>query len=139
LKPGKEPAGLAMDRKNRRLFSTCHNEKMVVVDADNGHVIATPAIGKGTDACIFDPDTGLAFSSNGDGTLTIVQAKDGDKYEVVANVHTEPGARTMALDSKTHEIYLVTARAKPANPDAARQRQRRTFEPGSFVVLEVGK
>ena len=70
--PGTAPSGLAMDRKQRRLFSTCHNEKMVVLDADNGKVLATPVIGKGTDACVFDPDSGLAFSSNGDGTLTIV-------------------------------------------------------------------
>src|SRR5713101_7037540 len=111
-----EPTGMAMDRANRRLFVTCHNEKMAVLDADSGKIIATPTIGKGTDACIFDPDTKLAFSSNGDGTLTIVEEESPDKFPVVANVKTEPGARTMALDSKTHSIYLCTAKQKPAPP-----------------------
>jgi DNA-binding beta-propeller fold protein YncE len=126
--PGKNPSGLAMDRANRRLFSTCRNQKMVVMDADTGKVLATPSIGKGTDACAFDPDTGLAFSSN-DGTLTVVRQAGKGKYEVAEEVKTEPRARTMALDPKTHQLFLVTARAKP---------QRRQFEPGSFVVLVVG-
>jgi YVTN family beta-propeller protein len=133
-----EPTGMAMDRATRRLFVTCHNEKMAVLDADSGKIIATPAIGKGTDACIFDPDTKLAFSSNGDGTLTVVEEESPDKFTVVANVKTEPGARTMALDSKTHSIYLCTAKQKPAPPGQG-QRGRRAYEPGSFVVLVVGK
>jgi YVTN family beta-propeller protein len=131
LGSGKEPAGLSMDRKNRRLFSTCHSENMIVLNADNGEVVATPKIGRGTDACIFDPETALAFSSNGDGTLTVVHEDDPGHFSVVANVPTERGARTMALDSKTHNIYLVTAKPK--------QGQRRAFEPGSFVVLVVGQ
>ena len=130
IAPGKDPAGLSIDRKQRRLFSTCHNEKMIVLDADSGKVLATPKIGKGTDASVFDPETKLAFSSNGDGTLTAVQT-DGADFPVVANVPTEPGARTMALDTKTHQIYLCTAKPKPG--------QRRAFEPGSFVILVVGK
>ncbi len=133
--PGKEPAGMAMDRKNRRLFVTCHNEKMVVLDADSGTVIATPSIGKRTDACIFDPGTNLAFSSNGDGTLTVVLEESPDQYKVVADVKTQVGARTMALDTKTHNIFLVTAKFKPAQPGA----KRRGIEPDTFVVLEVGK
>jgi len=130
LGPGKEPAGLSMDRKNRRLFSTCHSEHMVVLNADDGKVVATPKIGKGTDACVFDPETALAFSSNGDSTLTVVHEDDPDHFSVVANVKTEPGARTMALDAKTHNICLVTAKPKPG--------QRRQFEPNSFVVIVVG-
>lgn len=132
-----EPTGMAMDRANRRLFVTCHNEKMAVIDADSGKIIATPAIGKGTDFCTFDPDSKLAFSSNGDGTLTVVEAESPDKFTVVANVKTEPGARTMALDSKTHSIYLCTAKQKPAAPGA--KPGRRAFEPNSFVVLVVAK
>ena len=135
--PGKEPAGLAIDPAHRRLFSTCHNRMMVVLDADSGRVVAQPAIGRGTDACTFDPGTGLAFSSNGDGTLTVVQEETPDQFRVVANVQTRPGARTMALDPRTHTIYLVTARAKPAPPAARGERRRPTFEPGSFVVLVV--
>jgi DNA-binding beta-propeller fold protein YncE len=130
IAPGTEPTGLSIDKTKRRLFCTCHNDKMVVLDADSGHVIETVKIGKGTDACVFDPDTNLAFSSNGDGTLTVVGEKEG-KYEVMQNVATQAGARTMALDSKTHHIYLVTAKAKAG--------QRRSYEPDSFEVLEVGR
>jgi YVTN family beta-propeller protein len=133
-----EPTGMAMDRASRRLFVTCHNDKMAILDADTGKIIATPPIGKGTDFCTFDPDTKLAFSSNGDGTLTVVEEETPDKFTVVANVKTESGARTMALDSKTHSIYLCTAKQKPAPPGQG-QRGRRAYEPGSFVVLVVGK
>ncbi|MFL5243910.1 MAG: YncE family protein [Gemmataceae bacterium] len=136
IAPGEEPTGIAMDREKRRLFITCHNQKMVVLDADNGKVVGSAAIGKGTDACAFDQSAGLAFSSNGDGTLTVVEAKAGDKYKVVANVPTQVGARTMALDTKTHHIYLATARFKPL---PAGERGRPKMEPNSFVILEVGK
>jgi YVTN family beta-propeller protein len=135
LAPGEEPTGLAIDLANRRLFASCHNEKMVVMDADNGKVLATPAIGKGTDACVFDPEEHLAFSSNRDGTLTVVDTK-ADKFPVVANVKTQEGARTMALDTKSHNIYLATARFKPL-PQG--QRGRPGIEPDSFVILVVGK
>jgi DNA-binding beta-propeller fold protein YncE len=135
LAPGKEPAGLAMDRAKRRLFSTCHNQKMVVLDADSGKVLGSPEIGKGTDACAFDPDTGLAFSSNRDGTLTVVEEKPAGEFHVAANVKTQVGAKTMALDPKTHMIYLVTARFKP--PAAGEKRPG--IEPDSFVILVVGK
>ena len=120
-----------MDRTRRRLFATCHNQKMVVLDADSGRIVATPMIGKGTDACVYDPDTGLAFSSNVDGTLTIVREDSKAQYAVAENVTTQEGARTMALDPKTHNLFLVTARAKPG--------QKRVYEPGTFVVLVVGK
>jgi YVTN family beta-propeller protein len=130
LGEGKGPSGLAIDRKNRRLFATCGNQKMVVLDADSGEVIATLPIGRGTDACAFDPGPALAFSSNGDGTLTIVREESPAKFESVGNVPTQRGARTMALDSKTHRIFLATAKAKPG--------ERRSFEPGSFVILVVG-
>lgn len=89
----------------------------------------------GTDACAFDSDTGLAFSSNGDGTLTVVEERPADHFRVVANVPTQAGARTMALDPKTHNLYLATARFKPAVPGE----RRRRIEPDSFVILVVGK
>src|SRR5262249_38410467 len=120
------------------LFATCHNEKMVILDADSGRVVATPAIGKGTDACKFDSETGLAFSSNGDGTLTVVHEDDPDHFTVVANVTTQAGARTMAVDAKTHNVYLVTAKSKPAPAEGKAGGRRRSYEPGSFVVLVVG-
>jgi YVTN family beta-propeller protein len=131
LAPGKGPSGLAMDRAHKRLFSTCRNGKMVVLDAASGKVLATPAIGRGTDACAFDPGTGFAFSSNGEGTVTVVREAGKGKFEVVETVKTQRGARTMALDPKTHKLYLVTAKALPG--------QRWRFQPGSFVVLVVGK
>ncbi len=136
LAPGKEPSGLAMDRANRRLFASCGNEMMVVLDADSGKVIATPKIGKGTDACVFDPEAKLAFSSNRDGTLTVVEEQTPDKFRVVADVPTKVGARTMALDAKTHNIYLCTADFKPRAPG---EKGRPQPIPDSFVILVVGK
>jgi DNA-binding beta-propeller fold protein YncE len=136
--PGKEPVGLAMDRANRRLFASCGgNETMVILDADSGKVIASPKIGKGTDFCVFDPETKLAFSSNGrDGNLTIVEEQSPDKFQLVANVPTKLGARTMALDAKTHNIYLCTADFKPRAPG---EKGRPQQLPDTFVVLVVGK
>jgi DNA-binding beta-propeller fold protein YncE len=135
LGEGKAAIGLAMDTAKRRLFVTCGNEKMVVLDADGGKVLATLKIGRGTDAAVFDQELGLAFSSNGDGTLTVVGEKDGE-YKVIENVTTQAGARTCALDPKTHNIYLATAKQKAA-PGGAKGRPG--FEPNSFVVLVVGK
>ena len=144
--PGEEPGGLAMDRDSRRLFVSCGNKKMVVLDADSGKVVATLAIGAGTDAAGFDPGTHTAFSSNRDGTLTIVKEESPDKFEVAQNLKTEPGARTMTVDPVTHRIYLVTAKVKPApanrEPGEGGQkkgRRRPNFEPGSFTLIVVGK
>src|SRR6476646_4794488 len=101
LAPCTDPSGLAIDRKNRRLFVGCDNKMMAVVDADSGKVLATPAIGDGVDATDYDEETGLAFAScGGDGVLTVVKQESPDKYSVAENVKTEKGARTMALDSK---------------------------------------
>ncbi len=132
---GKRAVGLAIDRAKRRLFCSCGNQKMVVLDADEGKVLATLPIGRGTDYAVFDPGVGLAFSSNGDGSLTIVGEQDG-QYRVVDNVKTQPGARTCALDPKTHRIYLATARFKP---QAEGQKGRPAMEPNSFMVLVVGR
>jgi YVTN family beta-propeller protein len=143
LAPGEGPSGLAMDRKHRRLFAVCANEKMVVLDADSGRVVATPTIGKGPDAAAFDPGTGLAFSSNGrDGTLTVMQEQSADRFIAIATVPTQIGSRTMALDRKTHNIYLAAARfapqpAQPAGSNAPRQRP--TMEANSFVILVFGE
>jgi DNA-binding beta-propeller fold protein YncE len=135
LDPGKEPSGLAIDRANRRLFASCGNEMMVVLDADSGKVIANLKIGKGTDAAVFDPETKLAFSSNRDN-LTVVEEQSPDKFQLVGNVPTKAGARTMALDAKTHNIYLCTADFKPRAPGA---KGRPEMLPDTFVVLIVGK
>ncbi len=127
------PSGMAMDTKARRLFSVCGNRVMAISDPDKGMVIATVPIGAGPDGVVFDPGTGYAMSSNGDGTLTIVQ-QTGGKYDVVENVATERGARTIALDEKTHRAYLPTATAGQATGGG-----RAPYLPDSFKVLVVGK
>jgi YVTN family beta-propeller protein len=141
LAPCQEPSGLAMDIAHRRLFAGCHNQMMAVVDADSGKVIATPAIGDGVDANAFDPGTGFAFASNGQSaTLTVVHEDAPDKFSVVENVATQKGARTMALDLKSHEVYLVTADFAPAPPATNENpRPRMMPVPGTFVVLIYAK
>jgi len=139
LAPCEEPSGLAMDRKSRRLFSGCHNKMIAVTNADTGKVVATPAIGEGVDANAFDPGTQLVFSSNGDGTLTVVHEDSADKYTVAQNATTQRGARTMALDPDSHTVYLVTAEFDEAPPAEGQQRPRRTMKPGSFTLLVMEK
>lgn len=135
LAPCESPSGLAIDKEHRRLFAGCHNRMMAILNADTGKVVATVPIGQGVDANRFDPDTKLAFSSNGDGTLTVVHEDSPDKYTVVANVATKRGARTMALDRKTHNIFLDTAEFGPP----VEGQRRPSLKPGSFVVLVVGR
>ena len=133
LSPCVEPSGLAFDAKNRRLISVCSNRLMAISDPDAGKVLATPAIGTGSDGAAFDPGTGYAFSSNGDGTLTVVQQTAG-KWDVAENIATERGARTIAVDEKTHKVYLPTAKTAPSTGGG-----RATFLPNTFKVLVVGK
>ncbi len=130
LAPCESPSGLAIDREHHRLFSGCHNHMMAISDGEAGKVIATVPIGAGVDANRFDPGTGLAFSSNGDGTLTVVHEDSPDKFTAVGTVKTEPGARTMAIDLKSHTVYLVTAKLEPVPG----QRYPRPVA-GTFVVL----
>ena len=138
--PGEDPSGMAIDRKTRRLFIVCGNKKMVVMDADNGQIKATLPIGEGTDAAGFDSETKLAFSSNGDGTLTVIHADGGDKFSVMDNIATQRGARTMAVDNKTHKVYLATAQfGPPPAPTPERPRPRPSIVPNSFVILVFGK
>lgn len=139
MAPCEEPSGLAIDRRHRRLFAGCDNKTMAVVNADSGKVIATPPIGDGVDANAFDPETGYAFASCGEGVLTVVHEDSPEKYNVVANVPTQKGARTMALDEKTHRVYTVTANfGPPPPPTADNPRPRRTILPDSFVLLVLG-
>jgi DNA-binding beta-propeller fold protein YncE len=135
LKPCDGPSGLAIDVKNRKLFSVCGNRLMIVSDPDSGKVLATPAIGQGSDGVAFDPSTGYAISSNGDGTLTIVHEMGG-KWEVLENVATARGARTITLDEKTHNVYVPVAEPAPAPAGGGRGRG---YVPDSFKVLVVGK
>jgi DNA-binding beta-propeller fold protein YncE len=135
LTPAKTPTGLALDRRNHRLFVGCRSKHQVVVNTDTGKVVATLPIGDGVDACAFDPETGLAFSSCRDGTVTVIHQEGPDDYKVVETVKTRPGSKTMALDPKTHRLFLPGAefKAAPDNP-----RGRPSVVPGSFVVLVFG-
>jgi DNA-binding beta-propeller fold protein YncE len=139
LAPCDEPSGLAMDVKNRRIFSVCGNKVMAVSDPDSGKVIATVAIGQGADGAGFDPDRGLAFSSNGDATLTVVREVSG-KWQVLENATTQRGARTIAVDGKTHNLYLPAAQFGPAPaPTAQTPRPRPAILPDTFKILVVGQ
>lgn len=133
------PSGLAIDRAHRRLFSVCDNKKMAVTDADSGKSLATPTIGDGPDAAGFDPARHVAFSSNGDGTMTVVNTAS-DKFDVAQNLDTEKGARTMSVDTSDGRVYLVTAEFGP-RPAATTEnpRPRPAVVPDSFMVLVVGR
>ncbi len=135
LAPCEEPSGLAIDRKTRRLYAGCGNKMVGVINADTGQIVATPAIGDGVDANAFDPASNFVFSSNGEGTLTIIHEDSPDKYTVVENVPTKKSARTMGLDLKTHNVFLPAAEFDA--PAAGERRGK--MKPGSFVVLVVGK
>jgi DNA-binding beta-propeller fold protein YncE len=135
LAPCESPSGLSIDRKNRRLFSGCHNKVMAVVNADSGKVVATPDIGEGVDATAYDPGTGFALSSNGEGTVTVIKQDGPDKYTVLENVPTKSSARTMGLDLNTHNIVLPAAEFLPPKEGE----RRGSMKPGSFVLLLVAR
>ena len=126
-----EPSGLALDEELGHLFSVCGNKQMIVLDTRTGNQIARVPTGDGTDAAAFDPELKLAFASNGEGTLTVVRATNDGKYEVAENVETARGARTMALDPKSHKVYLATAELGPP----AEGQQRPSVKSGTFMVL----
>ena len=135
LAPCEEPSGLAIDIAHNRLFAACHNKMMAVVDALTGKIVATPAIGEGPDGAGFDPKTQLAFTSNGEGTLTVVREVSPGDFKVIDTVQTQKRARTIVLDPKSHDVFLVTADFNPpATPGT-----RGTIVPGTFRLLVYGK
>jgi DNA-binding beta-propeller fold protein YncE len=140
MAPCRGPVGLAYSAATRRLFAPCGNRMMAVVDADSGKVVATAPIGGRPDATAYDDARRLAFSSNDDGTLTIIADRGGDKYEVIQNVETERGARTMALDEKTHAAYISSAQLGPPpvpTPEDPKPTGHPTSLPGTFHVIVV--
>jgi len=140
IKPCEEPTGMGLDAEHHRVYSGCHNKVMAILDTEAGKVIATVPIGSGVDGNGFDPKTGLAFSANGDGTLSVVRESSPGRFEVVETVTTQRGSRTMAIDSRTHNIYLPAAQFSPQTaPPAVGSRQRPTMIKDSFAVLVVGK
>ena len=138
--PGEEPSGMAIDTAHHRIFCGCGNEKMIMLNTENGKVVAEVPIGRGVDACAFDPGTHLAFASCGDGTVTIAHEDSPDKLTVVQTLKTEPRAKTMALDPKTHKIYLASAKfgELPAGSGEKGGRKRPPMVPNSFKVLVYG-
>ncbi len=139
LAPCEGPTGLSIDVKGKKLFPVCGNKVMGVVDIPTFKVIASPAIGAGTDGGGFDAGTGLAFSANGrDATLSIVKLVGG-KYETVDTVPTAQGARTMAVDEKLHRVYLLAAEYGPAPEAKEGKKGRPPVIPDSFHILVVGK
>ncbi|MFL6354060.1 MAG: YncE family protein [Bryobacteraceae bacterium] len=136
LAPCEDPSGLAIDIAHKRLFAGCRNQLMAILDYTSGKVLATLPIGKGTDASRFDPGTGLAFASCGQGVITVVREDSPDRFSVAQTITTESGARTMALDLKTHAIYTVTARMRP--PAAATPQNPHPYPqpiPNTFTAL----
>jgi DNA-binding beta-propeller fold protein YncE len=136
IAPGESASGMAIDTAHHRLFLGCDNKLMVMMDSTSGKVVGSVAIGDGVDACAFDPDLQLAFSSCRDGTTTIAHEDGPDKLTVVQTLKTEYGARTMALDPKTHNIYLATAKYE-APTEGGGGRRRKTL-PDTFKVLVYG-
>ncbi len=133
------PSGLALDRKHRRLFSVCDDNVMVVTDADTGRQVAKLSIGAGPDAAAYDAERGLVFSSNGDGTLTVLKQNSADSYSEAQTVTTQKGARTMALDPSTGHAYTVTSEFGPApSATADAPHPRPAVIPGTFSVIVVG-
>lgn len=133
IAPGEEPSGLALDNETHRLFSVCGNKLMVVSDAEAGKVITTLPIGDGCDGVAFDPATKRAFSSNGEGTMTVVQEEPKDKFKVIETIPTQRGARTITIDKTTHHLYLSTAEYGEANSGE----RRPAMKPGTFTVLDI--
>jgi len=145
LAPGEEPTGLAFDPKQRKLFSTCANRKLVVMDADTGKVTQTLDIGPGPDGCIFDAEKGLIFCpGGGDGSLTIIRELSPGRYEVAKTVKTQVSAKTIAMDPNTHRLYLAAATPAPAATAPAKDANKkkgggRRYAPDSFCVVVVGE
>ncbi|CAN5608399.1 hypothetical protein BH10BAC4_BH10BAC4_14070 [soil metagenome] len=140
ISPCEEPTGLAIDQKSKRLFSVCHSGVMMVIDSEKGNIIAEIPIGKRVDGVVFDPTTKMAFSSNGEGTITVVEEVSPNKFKVFETIKTEPGARTIALDPKTHHVFVSTAQyGETPQATAEIPNPRPKIVPGTFMVLEYGK
>lgn len=137
LAPSEEPTGLSIDPTRHRLFAGCRNRTLVILDADDGRVLAHLPIGAGVDATAFDPETARVFASNGEGTLSIIGEKGPGEFAVLENVPTQKGARTLALDGRTHHVFLLAARFAPPPPATPeRPRPYPAIVPGSVTLLE---
>lgn len=134
--PCQDPSGLAIDRAHRRLFAGCRNRLMAVVDYKTGKVLGTVAIGGGVDANRFDPQTGLAFASCGEGAVFAAHEESPGKFTVAQTIHSERGARTMAIDLKNHIVYTVTAQfGPPPAPTTEHPHPYPTIISNTFALL----
>ncbi|MCX6246714.1 MAG: YncE family protein [Bacteroidetes bacterium] len=138
VSPGEEPSGLAIDSKENRLFVVCGNKLMIVLNADNGAVVAKLDIGDRVDGVSYDPVLKRVYSSNGEGTMTVVKEENKDSFKVLENFPTQKGARTITLNPKTHKIYLPVAEyGETPAPTKENQRPRPPVKPNSFTILEI--
>lgn len=138
--PGEEPTGLAIDTSTHRLFSVCHNELMIIVDANTGKVVSKVPIGKRVDGVVFDATSKFAVSSNGEGTMTVVKEVSPTEFTVVETVATAPGARTLTMDPVTHHIFLSTAQyGETPAATAENPNPRPSIVPETFMLLEYGR
>ena len=140
ISPGEEPTGLAIDLKNNRLFSVCGNKQMIVTNAASGKVIASVSIGEHCDGVVFDADTKTIYTSNGEGTVTVIKEENENVFKVMDTIKTQNGAKTIALDPKSHKLYLPCAEyentTEPVSKDAKPVVKANTF---SVLVIESGK
>ena len=138
LGPGKEPTGLAIDVAHHRLFSACNNQLMVVLDSESGKVVASVPIGERVDGAAFDPKLERAYAPCGTGSITVIQETDANTFSVLENTPTQAGARTIAIDTRTHHLFSPTAEFEvtPA-PTADNPHPRPPIKPGSFVLLDI--
>ncbi|MEO8760977.1 MAG: YncE family protein, partial [Bacteroidia bacterium] len=140
IAPGEEPTGLAIDNKTHCLFSVCGNKLMMVVNAETGKVITSLPIGDGCDGVAFDAELKRAYSSNGEGTVTVVQEEDGNKFKVMETIKTEKWARTITVNPKTHHVFLpVAERGDEPKPTAENPHPRAAMKPNSFLILELAQ
>ncbi len=137
LSPAEGPTGLAIDTRTHRLFAGC-DKMLAVLDAANGKLVAKIPIGDGCDGTVFDPSTKNVYTSNGEGTMTVIHENTANDFTVAENVKTKPRARTIALDESTHKLYLPTAEFEPLPANAAKN-ERPKMVAGTFQVLMVAK
>jgi len=135
LAPGEGPTGLALDNETHRLFSAC-DKLLVIVDAETGKIVSTVPIGDNADGAAFDPERKCVYTSNGEGTMTVVKEENKDSFKVLENFKTQKGAKTIAVNLKTHHIYLSTADLKGADDDD-NPKAKPKIVPNTFVVLDL--
>jgi YVTN family beta-propeller protein len=137
IHPVEEPTGLAIDLKNKRLFAA-GEKKMIVVNYENGKTVTTLPIGEGCDGLVFDNNQKLIFTSNGEGTASVIQQIDANNYKLIENIKTQKSARTLAIDESTGNVYLPAAKFEAQAPGVA-ENKRTPVIPGTFQVIVLGK